>query len=116
MTKKRFRSISLVILPLSLIATFAVAQDGFFDDFSDGDVTDNSPVTWSPLGSSTLTVEDGDLVVSGNVGLFGLSFSGARVLDRQFGDVSHPGGAKQRGLDRPDGSRRHEPDHESVCR
>jgi hypothetical protein len=88
MTIKRIRPYVLVILPLSLFAAFAVAQEAFFDDFGDGDIRDNSPVTWSPLGSSTLTVEDGDLVVSGNFGLFGLSFSGARVLDRQFGDVS----------------------------
>lgn len=48
----------------------AAAQVGFYDDFSDGNASDGSPVTWDPSWSgSTLKVEDGSMIVANDVGL-----------------------------------------------
>ena len=75
------------VLSLTAVLVFCgnltTAQEGFFDDF-DGE----SPVTWSPIGSGDISIDGGDMLASGNHRLYGRSFSGARVEERRFSDVS----------------------------
>ena len=77
------RKICSAMVIVGLWGHLTYSQDGFFDDFTGG----GSSVTWSPLGSSDISVEAEDLLVSGNVRLVGNSFSGARVLE-PYRDVS----------------------------
>ncbi|MCA9148487.1 MAG: hypothetical protein KDA92_04285 [Planctomycetales bacterium] len=57
---------------VAIATTHVSAEDIFFDDFSDGSVTndvpldrDNNPVTWQPYDTLDLLVDSTDLIVSG---------------------------------------------------
>jgi hypothetical protein len=43
------QTILSIFVALVILGSTALAQPDFFDDFSDGDPTDGSPVTWHPI-------------------------------------------------------------------
>lgn len=98
MTRNSWIFLSLVMVIVICCGTSVFAQDDFCsvevpgqvfcDNFSDGSATDGMPVTWVPIGDTVLNATSGDAVVSGNVRFNDSSFSGLRIVDREFGNVS----------------------------
>ncbi len=77
---------------LNDFCTFRVQGEVFCDDYSDMNPLDDDPVTWSPIGGSTLDASSGDLVVNGRVQIENAPdpnwrFSGASVMST-FSDMS----------------------------
>jgi hypothetical protein len=48
-TQRTTRCVSCVALLMALLCSAVYGQPDFFDDFSDGDLTDGSPVNWIPF-------------------------------------------------------------------
>jgi hypothetical protein len=83
---------ALAIVPLLSVVSETVldqhtarAATIFNDDFSDGDLDDGVPVTWTPFLSSQISVQDGELSVSSATGQ---PFPAAQVENLDISDTS----------------------------
>ena len=62
------RPVGLENVPLSdHFCDIAVPGQVFCDDFTDGDARDGKPVSWRPLGNTNASIEENDLIVTGNI-------------------------------------------------